>query len=380
MANQQRQPNIYDVARVAKVSHQTVSRVLNDNPSIRPETKQRVLRAIEQLGYRPNLAARALASARTKMIGVLSSDTDFTGPASMVIAMDAAARAAGYFTVSCGIDPDSPDSVMEGVEHLLKVGIEGLALISPHSTAVELVRANVVAIPVVTLDSMYRLDELSVSVDNFAGAAAATQHLIDLGHQNILHISGPRNWFESTTRAAGYTSTVLNANLRPMIIEGDWQAETGYLLASEFDFDGREVTAVFAANDRMALGIQRACRERGLAIPQRLSLIGFDDLEETSYYNPPLTTMRQDFRLLGESAMNLLLGELAGVTVGKLSRIVPDLVVRESTASPREIPRGLRGDELRTDDLTLDSEFQNVISTISSDRKLYSADSEASLD
>lgn len=368
MGNQQRQPNIYDVARVAKVSHQTVSRVLNDNPSIRPETKQRVLRAIEQLGYRPNLAARALASARTKMIGVLSSDTDFTGPASMVNAMDAAARAAGYFTVTCGIDPDSPDSVMEGVEHLLKVGIEGLALISPHSMAVELVRANVVAIPVVTLDSMYRLDELAVSVDNFAGAAAATQHLIELGHQNILHISGPRNWFESTTRAAGYTSTVLNANLRPMIVEGDWQAETGYLLASEFDFDGRGVTAIFAANDRMAFGIQRACRERGLEIPKRLSLIGFDDLEETAYYNPPLTTMRQDFRLLGESAMNLLLSELAGVTFGKLTRIVPELIVRESTAKPLELPPAPTSDNDSKDDLTLDSEFQNVIATISSDR------------
>ena len=368
MPSQPRQPNIYDVARLARVSHQTVSRVLNDNPSIRPETKQRVLRAMEQLGYRPSLAARALASARTKMIGVLSSDTDFSGPASMVNAMESAARTAGYFTVSCGIDPDSADSVMEGVEHLMKVGIEGLALISPHSTAVELVRANVVSIPVVTLDSMYRIDELAVSVDNFAGAATATQHLIDLGHKNILHISGPRNWFESNTRAAGYTSTVLNANLVPMIIEGDWQAETGYLLASEFDFDERAVTAVFAANDRMALGIQRACRERGITIPERLSLVGFDDLEETAYYNPPLTTMRQDFRVLGESAMNLLLDELSGSTSGKLTRIVPEFILRESTSRPPELNGEDRVGLEAKEALELDAEFQSVISTISSDR------------
>ena len=333
MSSPQKQPNIYDVARLAKVSHQTVSRVINDNPSIRPETKARVQKAMNTLGYRPNLAARALASSRTKMIGILSSDTDFTGPASMAHFMEAAARNAGYVAVSSGIDPNSRESVLAGIDHLMRLGIEGLALVTPQSQAVDLVRERVDAIPVVTLDSMYRMDELAVSVDNFAGGVTATQHLINLGHTEIVHISGPKNWFESTTRAAGYTSTMLTANLVPQIIDGDWEIATGYRIASELDFDGRSITALFVANDRMALGVLKACRERGFDVPSRISVVGFDDLEEAAYYSPPLTTLRQDFKTLGERAMGLLLNELAGGEGRKLDRLVPELMVRESTAA-----------------------------------------------
>lgn len=337
MSSSQKQPNIYDVARLAKVSHQTVSRVLNDNPSIRPETKARVQKAMHTLGYRPNQAARALASSRTKMIGILSSDTDFTGPASMAHFMEAAARNAGYVAVSSGIDPNSRESVLAGIDHLMRLGIEGLALVTPQSQAVDLVREQVDAIPVVTLDSMYRMDELAVSVDNFAGGVTATQHLINLGHTEIVHISGPKNWFESTTRAAGYTSTMLAANLVPQIIDGDWEIETGYRIASDLDFDSRSVTALFVANDRMALGVLKACRERGFDVPGRVSVVGFDDLEEAAYYTPPLTTLRQDFKTLGERAMGLLLNELAGGEGRKLDRLVPELMVRESTAAAPQL-------------------------------------------
>jgi DNA-binding LacI/PurR family transcriptional regulator len=333
----QRQANIYDVARLAKVSHQTVSRVINNNTSIRPETKTRVLKAMEALEYRPNQAARALASAKTKMLGILASDTDFTGPASMVHEMERAARSQGYFVVNVGIDPTDITSVKEGIEHLQRLGIEGLAIVTPHEQAVEYVRANVAGIPVVTLDSMYRLDELAVSVDNFAGGASATQHLIDLGHTGILHISGPKNWFESATRAAGYTSTMLNANLTPMIVDGDWEIETGYRIAGEIDFIAKGITAVFVANDRMALGLIHSLREQGVSIPEQLSVIGFDDLEESQYSWPPLTTMRQDFRALGDTAMQLLLRELSGKATKKVDRLVPELVLRKSTAPPRSL-------------------------------------------
>lgn len=327
-----RQANIYDVARLAKVSHQTVSRVINSNTSIRPETKTRVLKAMEALEYRPNQAARALASSKTKMLGILASDTDFTGPASMVHEMERAAREQGYFVVSCGIDPSNIESVRQGMAHLQRLGIEGLAIVTPHAEAVEYVRANISGIPVVTLDSMYRMDELAVSVDNFAGAVTATQHLIDLGHTHILHLAGPKNWFESSTRAAGYTSTMLNANLEPQVVDGDWEISTGHRLGSEIDFAGKGITAVFSANDRMALGLLHALRQRGISVPRDLSLVGFDDLEESGYCFPPLTTMRQDFRALGERAMQLLLLELQGDTYKKLDRLVPELVIRESTA------------------------------------------------
>lgn len=332
MSSPQKQPNIYDVARLAKVSHQTVSRVINDNASIRPETKLRVQKAMKTLGYRPNMAARALASSRSRMIGILSSDTDFTGPATMVHQMEIAAREAGFVAVTCGVDPNSSESVLAGIEHLMRLDIEGMAVVTPQSQAVDLVREQVDVIPVVTLDSMYRMDELAVSVDNFAGGVTATQHLIDLGHRQIVHIGGPKNWFESTARAAGYTSTMLTANLVPQIIDGDWEISAGYRIARELDFDGRGITAMFVANDRMALGVMHACRERGIEIPGRLSVVGFDDLEESFYYWPPLTTLRQDFQELGKRAMRLLLNELAGIQGRKVDRLVPGLVVRKSTA------------------------------------------------
>ena len=336
MANP-KQPNIYDVARLAKVSHQTVSRVLNNNPSIRPETKTRVLKAMESLGYRPSLAARALASSRSKMLGILSSDTDFTGPAAMVHHMEAAARAQGYFVVTVGIDANDEDSVQSGIDHLMKLGIEGLALVTPQLRAVEIARAAVSGIPVVTLDSMYRMDELAVSVDNFAGGAAATQHLIDLGHRNIVHISGPQGWFESTTRAAGYTATMLNANLTPQVIDGDWQIDTGYRIGKKLDIDSKGVTALFIANDRMSFGFMHAMRERGIEVPKRLSIVGFDDLEEATYSSPPLTTLRQDFKALGNRAMNLLLSEISGTSTKKLDRLIPELIKRGSTAAPPKL-------------------------------------------
>lgn len=331
MANTARQPNIYDVARLANVSHQTVSRVLNNNSSIRPETKTRVLKAMETLGYRPNQAARALASAKTKMLGILSSDTDFTGPASMVHEMEVAARARGYFAVSCGVDPTNLASVQGGIEHLMNLGVEGLAIVTPHAEAVEYVRQQVMAIPVVSLDSMYRMDELAVSVDNFAGAVAATEYLIELGHRNIVHISGPKNWFESSTRTAGYTSTMLNARLEPRVIEGDWEIQTGHRIAMDMSIDSLAITAIFVANDRMALGVLSAMRKRGISVPDRLSVVGFDDLPETAYYWPPLTTVKQDFRQLGERAMLLLVQELEGRAVKKVDRLIPELVVRDST-------------------------------------------------
>ena len=333
-SNGPKQANIYDVAKMAKVSHQTVSRVINNNPSIRPETKSRVLKAMQSLDYRPNQAARALASAKTKMLGILASDTVFSGPASMVHEMELAARAHGYFTVVCGIDPSNQSSIRDGVAHLRRLGIEGIAIITPHSEVVEFVRSNLVGIPVVTLDSMYRMDELAVSVDNFSGGSAATQHLIDLGHRNILHVSGPNNWFEATSRAAGYTSTMLAAGLTPQIIEGDWNIETGFALGMQLDFESKQLTAVFFANDRMALGLLHACRIRGISVPQQISIVGFDDLEETAYSWPPLTTMRQDFKTLGKRAMNLLLQELDGTTLRKTERLIPDLVLRESTQPP----------------------------------------------
>lgn len=330
----QRQANIYDVARLAKVSHQTVSRVINNSSAIRPETRSRVVAAMQSLDYRPNQAAIALATSKTKMLGILASDTDFTGPASMVHEMERAARAQGYFVVTCGIDPSDVESVKAGIAHLKRLGIEGLAVVTPHVNAVKYVRENVQGIPVVTLEGMYRMDEPSVSVDNFAGAALATKHLIDLGHQNILHVAGPKDWFESTTRSSGYSTTMSEAGLTPQIVDGDWEMETGFKIGSELDLAQKKITAVFLANDRMAMGFLHAMRLRSISVPEQISVVGFDDMEEAKYCWPPLTSVKQDFKALGDRAMQLLLQQLQGSKLSEPDQLVPDLIIRQSTAKP----------------------------------------------
>lgn len=213
----------------------------------------------------------------------------------------------------------------------MKLGVEGLAIVTPHAEAVEYVRQQVMVIPVVSLDSMYRMDDLAVSIDNFAGAVAATEYLIKLGHRNIVHVSGPKNWYESSTRAAGYTSTMFNARLEPQVIEGDWETQTGHRIAMDMSIVSLGITVIFVANDRMALGVLSAMRKRGISVSERLSVVGFDDLPENAYYWPPLTTVKQDFKQLGERAMLLLVQELEGKAVKKVDRLVPELVMRDST-------------------------------------------------
>lgn len=334
MVNQAKQPNIYDVARLAEVSHQTVSRVINNYQGMKPETRERVEAAMETLGYRPNMAARALVTAKSKIIGILASDTDFTGPATIVHKMEKAARKADYFVVTASIDPESPNSVIEGLEYLQRLGIEGLVVVTPQTTVVDIARDRLRSLPVITIDSMYRMDEQAVSMDNFAGATAATSHLIELGHSRIIHISGPKLWFESNARISGYSSTMLNAGLTPNIVDGDWSIDTGYRIGMQLNIDKPLITGIFAANDYLALGLMHAFRLRGISIPERISIVGFDDLPETPYYVPPLTTVRQDFESLGTRAMELLLSKVMGLDHVSHERLIPDLILRESTAVP----------------------------------------------
>jgi len=334
MASAPRQPNIYDVARLAEVSHQTVSRVINNYQGMKPETRERVEAAMETLGYRPNMAARALVTSKSKIVGILASDTDFTGPATIVHKMEKAARKADYFAVTAGIDPESPASVIEGIDYLQKLGIEGLVVVTPQTTAVDLARDRLSSLPVITIDSMYRMDEQAVSMDNFSGATAATTHLIELGHSKIIHIAGPKLWFESNARISGYSSAMLNAGLVPNIIDGDWSIDTGYRIGMQLNIEVPLITAIFAANDYLALGLMHAFRLRGISVPERISIVGFDDLPETPYYHPPLTTVRQDFETLGTRAMELLLDKVMGVNHIGHDRLIPVLILRDSTAPP----------------------------------------------
>lgn len=307
-----RAPNIRDVARVAGVSYQTVSRLLNDSPSIRPETRARVQAAIDELGFRPNQAARALGTGRTRTIGLLTGQTDYYGPMTAIHAIELAARDAGYrITITTS----------DGAEGLLAQRVEAIIVLAPQQRMPEATGS----IPVI------HLDPTGIAIDQVAGARLAVRHLVELGHERILHIAGPADWSDALGRVDGYRAELHAAGLEPLsIATGDWSAASGYRIGREL-LAAPAFTAVFAANDQTALGVAHAARVLGIRIPEDLSLVGFDDVPEAAYFTPPLTTVRQDFGEVGRRAVAAALASLDGGRPEALL-LQPELIVRESTA------------------------------------------------
>lgn len=327
----EKKPNIYDVARLAEVSHQTVSRVLNNQPNIRPATKARVEAAMAQLGYQPNPAARSLVTAKSNMLGLLVSDTGLYGPAGMLNAMERQARQAGYFAITVAVRFDSPESWAEGLQHLSKMHVEGIATIALQSEVLKMaakIMPNAKMVAIDTDDQSSKAD--SVGIDNLGGGYIATRHLIELGHQKILHITGPQTSSEAQNRRRGYEKAMKEAGLEPALVQGDWTAETGFRIGIELNLELTGYTGIFTANDQLSLGLLKAFNMRGLKVPTDISLVGFDDIPESPYFNPPLTTIRQDFNQLGEVAIELLLSDLAGTKRKKVETLKPALVVRDS--------------------------------------------------
>lgn len=326
-----RAPNIRDVARVAGVSYQTVSRVLNDSTAIRPATRERVRKAIDELGYRPNQAARALVTSRSRTIGVLSSQSSQYGPATSIAAIEAAAREAGYRLSITSTASSEYTSIKAGIDYLMSQAVEALVVIAPQVRVFEALQDLSVSVPIVTLESTGRDARRSLSVDQVAGARLATRHLIELGHEEILHIAGPQDWIEAEARMQGYLGALSDADLRTRApVLGDWSASFGYYAGREL-LRMRDFTAVFAANDQMALGLLHAARELGLDVPGDLSVVGFDDIPEAAHFAPPLTTIRQNFVEIGRRAVAILLAELRGETEIDHQMVPAELMVREST-------------------------------------------------
>lgn len=331
-----RMPVMADVARLAGVSHQTVSRVVNGQPNLRPETRERVMEAIRQLGYRPNTAARSLVTRRSATIGVIGAKGAFWGPSTVHLSIQAAGRDAGYFVSSANLQDLTRAEFADAMNHLRDQHVEGIVLIAATDDAVEAARHQVdQGIPVVVVEGDESTTRWTVGVDQAAGAELATRHLVDLGHTDIVHVAGPSSWTEARARLRGYRAAMYAAGLRPdEHLEGDWSARSGYeaglAVAARSD-----VTAVCCANDQMALGLLRALAEAGRAVPDDISVVGFDDIPEAPYLIPPLTTVRQDFSAVGRRAIAILRSAIAGdPTPDRL--INPELVVRASSAAPPE--------------------------------------------
>jgi DNA-binding LacI/PurR family transcriptional regulator len=323
-----------DVARLAGVSHQTVSRVINESAHVRPETRRRVLAAMRTLDYRPNPAARALVTGRSRTLGVVSFDTTLYGPASTLFAIEQAAHAAGYFITIVSLLAMDRAAVLGAVDRLRVQGVDGILVITPQEGAAEAVANLPAAVPVVAVEAGPPGSVPVVAVDQFAGAVSATQLLLDLGHRTVWHVAGPRDFLEAQQRVEGWRATLKAAGAQtPPVLTGDWSPRSGYEVGRRLAEDPA-VTAVFVANDQMALGVLRALHERGRSIPREISVVGFDDIPEAQYFTPPLTTVRQDFGEMGRSSLRLLLDLMRSGQPPSRLTIAPELVVRRSTAPP----------------------------------------------
>ena len=332
-ATRGRPPTMADVAALAKVSHQTVSRVLNDMPGVHPDTARRVRAAIGELGYRRNQSARLLASRRSGLIGVATWALNQFGPQQVLLGLEGAAREAGYGLWLRSIRELTEESVEAAVEELLGIGVEAIVLVVPHETVSRFAQAADLGVPTLVLEGDLSRSALTANVDNVLGARLAVRHLLELGHETVVHVAGPPGWSEASARVEGWRLELeeWGRQVPPLRWGGDWSSGSGYdagvTLARE-----PEITAVFAANDQMALGLIAALTEAGRRVPDDVSVVGFDDLPESSYFQPPLTTVRQDFDEVGRRAMRLVARALAGEERPVEDQVVPVLVPRRSSA------------------------------------------------
>lgn len=326
-------PRSMDVARLAGVSQKTVSRVLNNEPYVSEELRRRVLDAADRLGYRLNSAARALASGRTRSIGVVSLGTALYGPASLLIGIERAARDTGYaLRVVTTVEGDEA-GVAGAVQSLLEQGVDGIVISEPIDEG-ELALNVDVPVLVIGAPAPFAAPHIvTAGVGADMLARAATEHLLDLGHATVHHLAGPQRWFAARDRLAGWREALRQRGCgEPPVVVGDWSAASGYAVGGALAADPA-VTAVFAANDDMAIGLMRAMAEAGRRVPQDVSVVGYDDIPVAAYVTPPLTTVRQPFDAVATEGLGVLVHaiENPGSDAVRASDPPVELVVRAST-------------------------------------------------
>lgn len=324
-----KRPTLRDVAREAEVSYQTVSRVINNDLHVATITRNRVLKAIEVLGYRPNRVAQIMQTERSHTLEVIMF---FSGFNRFLYEMARTAHDLGYhFVISTITDDEFADAVESAASRFID-GLILIPLIPVIDDYEELMRLTD-GVPFVQIGARLGADIPSVIYDHAQGARLATQHLIDLGHREIAEISGPPLNFDAQGRHEGWLATLKDNGLTPgAMAVGDFTIEGGYQAMAQLLDGDNQFTAVFVGNDSMAMGAHTALRERGLRVPDDISLVSFDDIPEAAHFVPGLTTVRQDFYLLGRLATEYLVSLIEDPQSPVHQRVLqPKLVVREST-------------------------------------------------
>jgi LacI family transcriptional regulator len=342
-----RKVTIKDVAAAAGVSHQTVSRVINNRPDVARETRRRVWQVIEELNYQPSAIARSLIRQRSFTLGVVTAGLKYVGPSRTLNGITEQAEEIGYTLLLKELSNFSTNDIQPLLNSLHSRQVDGIIWAVPEiGNNRDWLRNRLpgLTVPTIFLTMQTRPDLFIVSVDNLTGGRIATNHLLEHNYFHIGHISGPLDWWEARQRKAGWQDALRAAGL-PVADHhwesGNWSAASGEQAMRRLLGRYPRMDALFVANDQMALGVlQFACRQ-GLRVPEDLAVVGFDGLPETAYYWPPLTTVYQNLRELGRTAVRELIriveaSHQDGGTVEPTTiALRPELILRESSTTPK---------------------------------------------
>ncbi|MCI1962580.1 MAG: LacI family DNA-binding transcriptional regulator [Ancrocorticia sp.] len=308
-------PSMADVAKIAGVSHQTVSRVLNHQELVRPDTRAKVLKAIEETGYRRNETARALATNRSKVLGIITPSFSHYGPATTLLSVQLAAHDVGYIVTVATLSTFESESLRSALDQFLGQGVAGIVVIAPVAGIARELEEATLSVPTIVIASSWISPQsslLRVGIEQRSGVHAVIAHLALHGCRTIAHIAGPPDWFDAAERKSAWEDSLREFGLdRGPLFSGDWTARSGYRIAQEL-LSKPLPDAVFVANDQMALGVLHALNERGIRIPEDIRIVGYDDEETSAYLTPSLTTVRQDFHALGTEAVHALIDVIHG--------------------------------------------------------------------
>jgi DNA-binding LacI/PurR family transcriptional regulator len=327
-----------DVAQRAGVSPQTVSRVVNGRPKVSAATRDRVLASMAELGYRPNVAARALRAGAFRSLGIAVFNMETLGNVRTIAGIIDEAARRGYAIEIMQIQTTHGDSTASGVSSVLtrfgENAVDGIVIIIESHLISDYSIELPDTVPSIIIESGVRADRPSVSADQEQGAEMAVRHLLGLGHPTVWHVAGPTPSNSAQARMAAWRRVLEQRGAHvPEPLVGDWSAESGYRAGVNLARDP-DVTAVFAANDQMALGVVHALTDAGRRVPADVSVVGFDDMIEAAHFLPPLTTVRQDFEASGRLAVGLVLDAVEGKPVAPGPRLLDTrLIVRSSTGA-----------------------------------------------
>jgi DNA-binding LacI/PurR family transcriptional regulator len=346
--NANRRPTIKQVAKAAGVSTQTVSRVINDRPDVAPETRERILAAIDELGYQPSALARSLIQQRSYTLGVVTAGLKQIGPSRTLNGITSAAEEAGYSLLLKELPRFDAGNVVPIFQALLARHVDGIIWAVPevgenrdwiHKQSLDL------KIPVVYLTMESNNNISTVSIDNYLGGRMAMSHLLEQGYRHIGHISGPMDWWEARQRMQAWKDSLgeYGVDVRDEHwTEGNWSSASGAQAVEKLFGQYPDMDSIFVGNDQMALAVIQIACQRALKIPDDLGIVGFDNIPESAFFCPPLTTVQQDQYAVGKVAVEETIKMIKSSWHGlepvesKSIMLTPTLVVRQSSLRSRK--------------------------------------------